>query len=298
MRLPHIALAVLLTAIWGFNFIAVHLALKELSPQLLVFVRFVLVSMPMIFLVKRPDVPLKLLVMYGLVMFAIQFTFMFTGMYLGMSPGLASLLMQTQVFFTIFLAFMFMSEEPNVWQMLGAIVAFSGMGVVAMHLDSSITLYGFIFTISAAALWGCGNFISKRVGKVNMFSFVSWASLIAWPPLALLSLYIDGIPKIVFQLEHVSPVSVASIFYIVYPATLFAFATWSWLLSKYPAAVVAPFTLLVPVFGMLSSALFLHEPLTQWKLVAAFLVISGLCINSLMPQFIALMRQRELELNR
>jgi O-acetylserine/cysteine efflux transporter len=118
-----------------------------------------------------------------------------------------------------------------------------------------------------------------------MLALVIWGSFIAWPPLLLISFFFDGTDKIIYSLNHLSKLSVFSIIYIVYPSTLFAFTAWSWLLSKYPATLVVPFTLLVPIFGILSSAIFLGEPLQSWKIVAAVLIIGGLCINLLAPRF-------------
>jgi O-acetylserine/cysteine efflux transporter len=284
MRLHHIAIAILITMLWGLNFVVIHLGLNEISPQILCFIRFFLASLPIVLFVKRPLVPFKEIVLYSLVMFILQFTFLFTGMKVGMTAGLASLLMQTQIFFTVFLAFSFLGEKLSKWQIIGALVSFSGIILVGSNLGNNISLLGFILTIAAACSWGIGNLISKRLGKVNMFSLVVWGSFIAWPPLLLVSIVIDGLDKLIYSLEHLSWLSVVSIAYIVYPTTLFGFAAWSWLLSKYPASMVAPFTLLVPIFGILSSIIFLGEPLQSWKLIAAALVISGLCINLLIPR--------------
>lgn len=293
MRLPHIFLAILLTIIWGFNFVTIRLGLNELSPQSLTFARFFLASFPAIFFIKKPAVPFKWIILYGLIFFALQFTCLFTGIQVGMTPGLASLLMQTQVFFTIFLAYSFLNEIPHPWQLLGALLALSGMILVGSHLDNTITLPGFILTIAAAACWGLGNLISKKLGHVNMLSLVTWGSFIAWPPLLLVSLYIDGVNNVLFAFQHLSLSGVLSILYISYPTTLFAFAIWAWLLAKYPASTIVPFTLLVPIFGMFSSTYFLHEELEPWKLIAAILVISGLCVNLFIPKLIARLKHTQ-----
>jgi O-acetylserine/cysteine efflux transporter len=50
-------------------------------------------------------------------------------------------------------------------------------------------------------------------------------------------------------------------------------------MKKYAAATIAPFSLLVPVAGMLSAAAVLGEALTWWKLLAGALVLAGLALN-------------------
>lgn len=286
MQLHHIILAILITAIWGTNFVVIHLGLREISPQVLCWVRFLLASFPMIFFVKCPQVPLKEIAVFSFVMFILQFTFLFTAMRVGMTAGIASLLMQTQIFFTIFLAFLFLGEKTNRWQIVAAMVSFLGITLVGINLGNNISFSGFILTLVAAGSWSIGNLRSKKMGKTNMLALVIWGSFLAWPPLLLISFLFDGKDQIIYSLSHLSWSSVFSIIYIVYPSTLFAFSGWSWLLSKYPATMVAPFTLLVPIFGILSSAIFLGEPLESWKLTAAILVISGLCINLLAPRFV------------
>jgi O-acetylserine/cysteine efflux transporter len=212
-------------------------------------------------------------------MFALQFKLLFFGMAAGVTAGLASLLLQVQVFFTVLLAVVFMDEKPSGWQIAGAIVAFSGIGLVAANLGGDISALGMLLIIAAAASWGAGNLVSKRLGKIDMLALVIWGSFVAWPPLLLASFILEqdawnlaGMPELTWR-------SFASIGYNAYPVTLLGFAAWNWLLSHYPAATVAPFSLLVPVFGFASSALVLGEPIHAWKVMAAALIMAGLCIN-------------------
>jgi O-acetylserine/cysteine efflux transporter len=224
---------------------------------------------------------MKMLVFYGLVMFAMQFALLFTGMRMGMTAGLASLLMQTQVFFTIIFAVIFMGEKPTFWQIVGALISFAGIVVVGLNVGGNYSVSGFFLVIAAAISWGAGNLISKKMGKVNMFSLVVWGSFIAWPPLFLVAMLLEGSDKILYSLHHISFVPLAAIAYIAYLSTLFGFAAWCWLLSRYPVTTIAPFTLLVPIFGMLSSFLVLGESLQLWKILASLLVILGVCVNLL-----------------
>ncbi|HEY2811082.1 MAG TPA: EamA family transporter [Rhabdochlamydiaceae bacterium] len=287
MQTFHIICALLVVVIWGFNFVVIKIGLDEISPLLLGFARFFLTSITAIFFVKRPKAPFKMVIWYGLVMFALQFALLFMGMYAGVTPGLASLLLQLQMFFTVLLALLFFKEKLRLWQIIGALVSFAGIAIVAMHLSGNVTLLGFLLVIGSAASWGAGNVISKKIGKVNMVSLVIWGSLIAWPPLLAISLIVEGGDKIVHTFQHLTWLSGGAVLYITYLSTLLGFGIWSWLLHRYPLGTIAPFTLLVPVFGILSSALVLNEPLEIWKLGAAALVIIGLCINLVGPKMLS-----------
>ncbi len=287
MQLFNIILALLVVIIWGFNFVVIKVGLEEISPLLLGFARFFLTSIPAVFFIKKPSAPFKMVAWYGLVMFALQFSLLFIGMYAGVTPGLASLLLQLQVFFTVLLATLFFREKLHFWQILGALVSFSGIAFVAMNLGGNITLTGFLLVIGAAASWGVGNVISKKIGKVNMVSLVIWGSLIAWPPLLAISFIVEGADKVLYTFQHLTWLSGGAVLYITYLSTLFGFGVWSWLLHHHPLGTIAPFTLLVPIFGILSSVLVLGEPLQSWKVLAAILVIIGLCINLLGPKMFA-----------
>lgn len=284
MQIQHILVALLVVCLWGFNLVVIKFCLLEISPLLLVFARFFLTSIPAIFLVEKPKAQFKMIAYYGLITFALQFSFLFLGMYLGATAGLASLILQLQVFFTVLLATIFLGERLNLWQIVGALVSFSGIAFVSMNLDGNITLTGFLLIIAAAASWGVGNVISKSIGQISTISLVVWSSFFAWPPMLVICLVWEGWDSIFFTFQSLSWISIGAVLYITFFATLFCFGVWSWLLRLYPLGTVAPFSLLVPIFGTLSSVLILDEPLQRWKLIAAFLVISGLCINLLGPK--------------
>lgn len=276
-------LALLIVTIWGSNFAAIKLALHDLPPLLLCTLRFVFVAIPAVFFLPRPAVPVPQLLVYGFSMFGFQFGFMFLGMKLGVSAGLASLILQFQVFVTLGLAVVFLKETVSILQVAGALTAAAGFLVVGLHTGGEVTLAGFICLLLAAVSWGIGNFTSKRLGPVNPLALVAWGSLPVSAAMAAASLVFEGPALIVHSLTHVSLTAILCTAYTVYFSTHVAYSLWSWLLARHPATTITPFALLVPVFGMLTSALLLGEPLPPWKLAAAALVIAGLTLTVFGP---------------
>lgn len=285
MPISHFLLALLVVTIWGINFLFVKLGLDEISPLLLCAVRFLLASVPAIFFIKPPAIPFRMVAIYGLVMFALQFSLLFIGMHAGMTPGMASLTMQVQVFFSMFFAAILLAERPSIWQIVGAVVSFVGIGLVAMHLDRNISVFGFLFILAAAATWGVGNLITKKTNNINMIALVVWGSFVASFPLLMLSLLFEGASSIVYSYHHLTWQGIISVLYIVYVSTWVGYGVWNWLLGRYPVGMIVPFTLLVPIVGILSSVLVLGEPFQLWKLTAGLLVIGGLCINLIGARF-------------
>lgn len=293
MRTVHLLLALLVVAVWGFNFVVLKVALTNLTPLSLCTIRFFLAAFPAVLFIKPPKAPIKLLLAYGVTMFALQFTLCLGSIYVGLPSGLASLLLQTQTFFTIFLAILFLGETAHAWQVIGAVVAFFGIVIIGKHTDGSIPLVGFLLVIAAAFSWSMGNIFSKMIGKTNMLSLVIWGNLIAFPLLLVLSLAIEGPQHYIYAYHHIDATMVGCLFYLAYPTTIFAFASWSWLLHHYKVAAITPFTLLVPMFGLLSTSLVLGEPLQDWKITGALFVIGGLCINIFGPKIVNKLRLRK-----
>ena len=280
----HLLLALLVVSIWGSNFVAIKIALHDLPPLLLCMLRFVFVAIPAVFFLRRPAVSVRQLLEYGLTMFAFQFGFLFLGMKLGISPGLASLVLQFQVFVTLALAATLLKERIYPAQVGGALIAAAGFALVAVHLGGEVSIAGLVCLLFAAISWGWANFTAKRLGRVNPLALVVWGSLVVPVPMAVASAIFEGPALIVRSLTHLGGPALLGGAYIVYLSTLVAYSLWSWLLARHPATTVTPFALLVPVFGLLSSALMLGEPLPVWKLVAAALVIAGLSLNVFGPR--------------
>ncbi len=284
MRWNHLLLALAVILVWGFNYVVIEVGLQEMPPLFLCFARFYLTSIPAIFFVKFPATQAKWVFLYGLVMFAFQFAFLFLGMYDGVTPGLASLLIQSHVFFSVLFGVLFFSEPLKLWQVIGGLVSFSGIAIVGIHVGGNVTMRGLFLVIGAAIAWALGNLISKRIGHVNMSSLVIWGSFIAWPPLLAASLLIDGHEKIALSIEHFSWLSAGAVIYITYLSTFFAFGSWSFLIHRYGLSTIAPFTLLVPVIAIAGTVLLLNEPLENWKIFAGTLVLGGLAVNLIGPR--------------
>lgn len=291
MSIFHLFLAFLVAVIWGINFLFVKISLDVFSPLTLCAVRFTLASIPGILFIKPPAMPFKKVVSYGLVMFALQFSFLFWGMSMGITPGLTALIMQVQVAFSLLFAAIFLGEKPSEMQIIGACVSFLGIGLIGSHMDSSLSWGGFFCILACSATWGLGNLMIKKTNEVNMLALVIWGSFVACPCMLMFALFIEGPSSFMHSYQHYTGSSLIAVLYVSYISTLVGYGLWNWLLSRYPLGMVAPFTLLTPVVGMLTSFIFLDESLDTWKIFAGLLMIGGLCINIFSPR-LSRMRQR------
>jgi O-acetylserine/cysteine efflux transporter len=280
----HLLLALAVVAVWGTNFVVIKLALAHLPPLLFATLRYVFAFFPVVFFLPRPAVSWRNLAAYGVLIGVGQFGVLYIAMKSQITPGLASLVIQTQVFFTIVLAMRLARERVQPYQWLALVLAAAGIGVIGAHTDGNTTLLGLLMVLAAAFCWACANMVSKRAGSVNMLAYVVWASAAAVPPLAVLSLVFEGWPAIETGLRDADAVTWAAVLWQSVGNTLFGYAAWGWLLSRHSAASITPMALLVPVFGMGAASWMLAEPLPGWKLGAAALVLCGLGLNVLWPR--------------
>ncbi len=279
MSSTDILIALAVVTVWGVNFVVIKIGLRDLPPVLFTALRFLFAALPLAFFVPRPQAPWKLVCAFGLFQFAFQFTLLFSGIRLGLPAGLASLVIQLQAFFTIGLAVMALGERPHRFQLAGALVALCGMGMVALHLQGQATLTGFVLVVMAGMCWAVANITTKKMGPVNALSLVVWGALVSTPLLLAASWLMEGHQAWQAAAHNFGWRALAAVLFQSYPNTLLGFGIWSMLMRKYAAASIAPFSLLVPVAGMTSAALFLGEALEWWKVVAGLLVLTGLALN-------------------
>jgi O-acetylserine/cysteine efflux transporter len=279
----HLLLALAVVAVWGTNFVVIKWGLGAFPPLTFAALRFTFAVIPAVFFLKRPAVPWKNLAIYGVAIGTGQFGLLYLAMTNLISPGLASLVVQTQAFFTIGLAMLIAGERVKGYQVAALALAAAGLAWLMAHANADATPLGVALILGAAFSWAVGNTAVKAAGPVNMLGYVVWASVFSAPPLFVLAFLTEGWPAMAHAVTHAGPGGWAALLWQSVGNTIFGYTAWGWLLARHPAATVAPLALLVPVFGMGASAALLGEPLAGWKLTAAALVLSGLAINTLWP---------------
>ena len=289
MRVVDWGWALLVVLVWGVNFVVIHVGLVDVPPLLLGALRFLLVALPAVFFVPRPRIPLRWLLAYGLTISFGQFALLFSAMRVGKPAGVASLVLQSQMIFTLLFGAVLLGER---WQRhQPAALGLAGIGLLVLATQQQVggmTLLGFVLTLGAAACWGLGNIVTRRIsqsGPVDLLGLVVWGALVPPLPFLAASLWLEGPSRVVDSLQHISASSVLAIGYLALIATIVGYVIWGRLLQRYPVAEVAPLTLLVPVVGLLAARVLLDERLlgVQWCGIA--LVLAGLLVNLFWPRW-------------
>lgn len=279
MKLNDLLLGIFVMIVWGLNFSVIKLGVSEIDPLLLTALRFSLAVIPAVFFVKRPQVKWRYLAGYGIT-FAIGVWGMGSwSIQAGLSAGMASVLMQMNVIISLLVSYFLFKETVTSMKVVGSIIAITGLALCVSVTDGSVTKLGLLLILIASLSWSITSIIVKKANTREIFAFSIWGMLFAPLPLFALA-FLQSSPEQLLSLNWLTNSSVIfSVLFQAYPVTLFGYWVWNRLLVKYPLSTVAPLSLLVPIFGLLGSAIFYQEQIGAVKAIACLLVITGLIVG-------------------
>lgn len=280
MRPRDVALAILVAAVWGVNFVVIHVGLDSMPPLLFCAVRFGVAALPAVFLVGRPKAPWRWVIATGVALGVVKFSLLFAGMAAGLPAGLSALVLQSQVVFTLVFATVLLRDRPGPRRVAGVVLSAAGIALIASQLGLDRPLGAFLLVVAAGAAWGLANIAMRKAGSADMLNFMVWVSAVATPPLVLLTLAVDGPDRVWRILRGLDLTALGAIAYIAYLSTLFGFGVWGKLIGRYGAGTVAPFAALAPVFAILSSALLLDERIHWYDLVGGAAILGGVLLGA------------------
>ena len=297
MALSDIVMLLVVVVVWGLNFAAIKVGVAGMPPLLLGALRFALAAFPAVLFFRRPAVPLRWFLLYGMTISVGQFAFLFSAIHVGMPSGLASLVLQSQAFFTMLFAALWLHERWQLHQLAGLVLAACGLALIGSAHGVQMPLAGFALTVAAASMWAAGNIVTRalgRFGPMDQQAFVVWACLVPPLPFLALSYAIEGPQAMEAALRNFHWPSLAALAYLAWAATLFGYGVWTRMLSRYPANRVAPFSLLVPLVGLSSGWLVFGEAMQAVHFTGGALLMAGLLLNVLGAPLFARKRPSDL----
>lgn len=280
MKGRDLLLIILVMAIWGFNFSMIKLGVSDMDPLLIAAARFFCATFPIIFFIRRPNVPWRYLMSYGLVFGTGIWGMASSSITFGLSSGMAAVLLQLDVLTTVLVGVLLYKEiiSPRMW--LGITIALAGLLVSIVYTNGNVTLAGTLFILVSAICWPLAGVIVRQSGTRSTFAFNIWGMLFAPLPLIGLSVLFNGAEIIEVTYQQWNANTWMSVLFQAYPTTLFGYWIWNKMLLRYPMSQMAPLTLLVSVFALLSGYFIYGEQLSiaQWISCSAFLLGVGLVL--------------------
>jgi O-acetylserine/cysteine efflux transporter len=275
MSLKHSLLAILVTVLWGLNFVVIDEGIGDIPPLLFLAMRFVLVALPLVFFVPRPAASWRAVVAIGTFMSLGQFSLLYIALDVGMPAGLASLVLQAQVILTIVIAAVVLKEAPSRKQVAGAVIGTLGLLLVVTAHGATAPVVPVLVTLAAALSWATGNVVARSAGVQSGLSLVVWSALVVPVPAVVLSLVVDGRSEVTHAMTHLSGTAIASTAYTALGASLLGYGIFNSLLARYPAGAVVPFVLLVPVIGIATAWIVQDEVPTGLEVVGGLVMLGG-----------------------
>jgi O-acetylserine/cysteine efflux transporter len=277
-------LALVVVVLWGLNFIAIDIGLRDFPPLLFAALRFAVIAVPTVLLVPRPRLPWRWLLGYGIGFGAVQFAFLFVAIDAGMPAGLASLVLQASAPMTVVLGAVLLAERLTPRQVAGVLLAVGGMTVIGSARAQSAALVPFALTLVAAAGWAMGNLCSRLARPESPFRLVLWMSVVPPLPLLAVSLAVEGVDADLAALRAAAHgeawAALGALLYIVVLATLVGSGLWATLLKRHPASAVAPYSLLIPVVGMTAAWAVLGERPSELEVLGGVVVALGVLLGT------------------
>ncbi len=287
--------ALCVVLIWGTNFVAMKFALRQLTPFQLGVGRYLFAVLPLVLFVRPPKLPWRWVVLYGLFQGIGQFGLLFLSLRVGMSAALASVILQTQVFFTAFFGVVLLGEHVGRALQIGLFLAALGLGCFGLAYlgpggaAGGTTLAGFALCLGGAAMWAASNIVVRRAQQstpnFQVVPFMVWSSLVPVIPFVLLSLAFD--PPASHTPWHGATLrTIASLAYLGWCATIGAYAMWTGLLKRHPVNRVAPFSLGVPLVGISAGMLILGDVISAWQWAGIALIVLSLGAVIVGPRYL------------
>ncbi|SBS29118.1 putative amino-acid metabolite efflux pump [Marinomonas aquimarina] len=274
-------LLVLLMALWGFNFSVIKLGVNNIDPFLLTALRFTLAVLPLIFFVRRPNVPWRYLMAYGLTFGVGVWGLTTLSVGAGVSSGLASLLLDMSVISSLLVGRYLLKEQVTVSKVLGSALALLGLGIIIWNQEGTVTALGLVLVLCASVFWSINGLIVKRSGTREIFAFNIWGMAFAPLPLLLLALSVSGPDSVMQSFTEMNASVLFSAAFQAYPTTLLGYWFWNKMIVKYSVSSVAPMTLLVPVFALIGGYLFFGESLDAAQSIAAVVILLGVAVSEM-----------------
>jgi O-acetylserine/cysteine efflux transporter len=278
MKKIDLLVGIFVMAIWGANFSVIKLGLGSLDPFMLTALRFAFCAVPFVFFIKKPNVRISVIALYGILFGVGLWGIVNLGIYVGLSAGLASLILQFSAFFTIILAALTFGERISKFQIAGIVVALSGLIFIMGATDGNVSITGALLVICGAICWSCCNIIVRKNKPDNMLAFIVWSSAFSAIPLFLITFMVKGYQPFYDLSQTINATTTFSILFQSYITTIFGYWVWNSLLKKYPTSSIAPLSLFVPVFGLITSWVVFDEQIVAGRIFAALLIITGMTI--------------------
>ncbi len=281
MSALQIACAVLVPLLWGYQFVAIKVGVVEFPPLFFLGLRFIAIALLLAPFVRRPTRrQVGPIVAISVFLGGLNFGLSYVGLGLG-SGCLSAIAYQLTTPFAVLLAWPLLAEKPSVATSAGVALAFAGVIVLAAGPGLSANAFPLLLVVAAAFAFAVSNVLTKRYGPFDPLMLMGWSSLLTVPQVMIMSLFLEH--GQLASLTAADEYGWMALAYTIFIGGILGFGLWFWLIARCSMGRVAPFGLLLPVFAVMSSVLFLGDHMTPKLIAGGLLTIAGVAMTQVRP---------------
>ena len=273
LKNSELLLAASVPLLWGIGFTFAKAGLNEFPPLFLMGLRFTLAALTLVWFVSIPRGQLKQIFWISLVGSTLQYGMTFTGLSM-LDASLAIIIIHLEVPFSVLLAAIVLKDKPGIQRILGMLISFAGIVLIAGQPSLSEQLPAILLTAAGAMTWAVGQIMVKRLeNPPSGFALTAWVGVFSGPQMILGSFMFED--SQLESLANASWIGWGVILYLALIMTVLGYGIWYHVLSRNHVSKVMPVMLLLPVFTIASSMLFLGEEPSPMIFIGAAVVIGG-----------------------
>ena len=273
LKNSELLLAASVPLLWGIGFTFAKAGLNEFPPLFLMGLRFTLAALTLVWFVPIPRGQLKQIFWISLVGSTLQYGMTFTGLSM-LDASLAIIIIHLEVPFSVLLAAIVLKDKPGIQRILGMLISFAGIVLIAGQPSLSKQLPAILLTTAGAMTWAVGQIMVKRLeNPPSGFALTAWIGVFSGPQMILGSFMFED--SQLESLANASWIGWGVILYLALIMTVLGYGIWYHVLSRNHVSKVMPVMLLLPVFTIASSMLFLGEEPSPMIFIGAAVVIGG-----------------------
>ncbi len=275
------ALALLVTALWGMGYVVAKGAMGHFPPIFLMALRYTVAAGVLFWFTGPLAGQLPRLLGISFLGAALAYSLTFTGVD-GVDAGLGALIVQLEVPFMVLFAALLFGERPTARKWIGIAVAFVGVALIAGQVRMEGEGRSVLLLIAGAATWALGQVNLRGLRGMTSLSVTAWLAVLAAPQLFVVSALFET--GQIAALSTASPGIWTAVLYLGLMMTCAGYLIWNSLILRHDVGRVAPFVLLLPIFSVVGGIVFLAEVPHWGQLVGGLIVLGGVAVITVTPR--------------
>lgn len=274
-----IGVAVVMNLLWGFNIIAVKMAVDSIEPMTAALLRQTIVLIVCGSWLRIVPGRMKELITLGVMTGALFFVVINLSLKVATNVSALAIAGQLGVPFSMLLAVVVLKEKIHAYRIAGVALSLAGVGILVFDPRVASELPGILLTALGSFIWACSSLVQRNLRGVPVLTMYAWIGFVGTILLLPIALVLE--PQGIANIPHIPLKSFGWVAFSAIGSTVIGHGSMSWLLQRHPISAVTPLTLAAPVVSVIAASLFFRTPLTPLMILGGVVALTGVSIVTL-----------------